>query len=163
MHVLAKSLCTLALAAFAAGPALAETGSFVANFGALAIGKITTLSPGHLFWTGSFSGVLFDAADGPMNNASVTCPSTNDLDFNAGTGKIAGYCLISDGESSIVASYTCSGAPGTCEGGTASWGEGTGKWAGWTADVTFSGYLGKTLEDGSVPTHAIWNVNYTTP
>ena len=32
--------------------------------GALAVGKITTLNPGHLFWTGAFSGVIFDAAGG---------------------------------------------------------------------------------------------------
>lgn len=163
MRMITKSLCTLAVSVLAAQPVLAEKGSFVANFGALAVGKITTLSPTHLFWTGAFSGVIFDAADGPMNHAFVTCPSTNDLDFAAGKGVITGKCLISDGaDSTIVATFICTGAPGSCE-GTGTWADGTGKWAGWTAEVTFTGQLGKALEDGSVPTYAVWNVNYETP
>jgi hypothetical protein len=159
MHMFTSSACILAVATSLAAPALAGEGTFVALSGALAVGKVTTLSPGHVFWTGSLSGVIFDAAGGPMTHAQVTCPSMDDLDFNKGKAVIEGRCLISGGaDSSIVATFTCSGAPGSCA-GRATCSEGTGKWVGRTAaDVTFTGQRGKALEDRSVPTYAVWTV-----
>lgn len=163
MRNIIKTLCGVALSALAMAPAAAEEGTFVANFGALAVGKVTTLTPTHLFWTGAFSGVLFDAAGGPFDRAFVTCPGTNDMDFKAGTSILSGHCLITDGaESAIVATWACEGAPGSCE-GTGTWNDGSGKWQGWTADATFTAQLGKALEDGSVPTYAVWTVHYKTP
>lgn len=163
MRNIINMLGGVALSALAMAPAHAEEGSFTGQFGALAVGKITTLTPTHVFWAGAFSGSLFDAAGGPFDRASVTCPGTNDLDFGAGTSALAGYCVVSDGaESAIVVTWDCAGVPGYCE-GTATWADGTGKWQGWIAEATFTATLGKTHEDGSTSTSAVWTVNYKTP
>jgi len=164
MRNITATLCGLTLSAWAIVPAIAAEGDSVINFGGLAVGNVTTLTPSHLFWAGAFSGALFDEAHGPFDHAFVTCPGTNDLDFGAGTSVISGYCLISDGaDSAIIATFACTGAPGTCEDGTATWHDGSGKWQGWTAVAKWTAQLGKALENGSVPFHANWSVHYTSP
>jgi hypothetical protein len=155
-----RTICGVAFSAMAVLPAAAEEGAFVANFGALAVGKITTLTPTQVFWSGAFSGAVFDAAGGPFDHAFVTCPGTNDLDFAAGTSVLSGYCLVTDGaDSAIVVTFSCTGAPGICADGTAAWNDGSGKWQGWTADATWTAQLGQPQEDGSISTYAVWTVN----
>ncbi|MGQ0609515.1 MAG: hypothetical protein ACT4N9_00200 [Paracoccaceae bacterium] len=163
MRSIINTLGGAALWALAMTPATAEEVTFTGHFGALAVGQITTLTPTHVFWAGAFSGSVFDAAGGPFDRVSVTCPGTNDLDFGAGTSVMSGYCVVSDGaDSTIVATWECAGTPGSCE-GTGTWADGTGKWQGWTADATFTAQLGKTHEDGTTSTTAVWTVTYRTP
>lgn len=156
----------LALAAsVAAVPAWAEEGTFQARFGFLAVGSVTPLEEGHVFWSGHFSGSLSDlSGQGPVHNAFVQCPGTNDLDLNAGTAALEGYCVVSDGgESRIFIRWNCTGRPGTCDEGRAEWTSGTGRWAGLTATATFTAQLGPALSDGSVPGYAVWDVAYAAP
>ena len=160
------------LAAFAAaaifaggGSVLAEDGTMTMELGALAVGNITTLTEGRVFWTGHFSGSAVNIGDeGPIRRAFVTCPGTNELNFVDNTSKLSGFCVLSDGaESRLLVEWTCTGTPGACVDGTGTWSNGTGKWEGYRADVTWTTQLGAALEDGSTPAYATWTINYSTP
>ena len=156
----------LAFVAFSicAGSAAAEEGTMTMEFGALAVGNVTTLSEGHLFWAGHFSGAAINTSGtGPIERAFVTCPGTNELNFGANTSELPGVCVLSDGaDGRIQVKWTCTGTPGTCLDGTGTWSDGTGRWKGLTADVTWTAQLGAALDAGSVPPYATWTVNYKT-
>lgn len=84
----------ISAACLAAAPSRAETLTVDTNFGWLSVGSSTTISEGHVFWLGEFSGTLSDMGAGTiLDHAAVQCPAWFDINFVTGVRTAGGYCV----------------------------------------------------------------------
>jgi hypothetical protein len=150
-----------ALAGFSA-TSYAADGKAVGDFGWFGVGKAYELEKGHYFCVGEFSGTFFsDHGDGGLfHRAGVKCPGWLDQDFNAGTSKGGGTCIITDlqGDQAYV-TWRNAGKPGPGGRGPGSfeYTGGTGKYAGISGRNPFVGVTQINWADGTASGYSTWN------
>jgi hypothetical protein len=134
----------------------------VGDFGWFGVGKAHELEKGHFFWVGEFSGTFFsDKGDGGLFHlAGVKCPGWLDQDFNAGTSKGGGTCIVTDlqGDRAYL-TWSNAGKPGPGGRGPGSfrYTGGTGKYAGMSGSGRFVGVTQVNWADGTASGYSIWN------
>ena len=140
----------------------AADGKAVGEFGWFGVGKAYELEKGHFFWVGEFSGTFFsDHGDGGLFHlAGVRCPGWLDQDFNAGTSKGGGTCIVTDlqGDQAYL-SWSNGGKPGPGGRGQGSfqYTGGTGKYADMSGNGRFVGVTQVNWADGMASGYSIWN------
>lgn len=78
-------------------PTLANSYTSVGQFGWFAVGNTTQVSETQMYWTGEFSGTYFADEEGHfLNNASMRCPGSMEIDLANNAQKARGYCMFSD-------------------------------------------------------------------
>lgn len=163
-----KLLAVASLFVLAAGVAHAQgmpkKGSFTGKFGWYAVGKITQLDEGHVFFSGEFSGVFFnDKPGGPMDGIGVQCPGVNDVTFGASGGHSManGVCVLIDTDGDkIFSRWAITGAfPVGTEPGDWEFTGGTGKYAGIKGKNKFQCVNNPPASTG----YCKWWVNYELP
>ncbi len=115
-------------------------------FGWLAVGSITMIDKGHVYWTGQFSGAYTDGDPNSfLNGTSWQCPGFNDVGVMAG-----GYCVITDGAGdALYAKWQNDGGVPVSHGSYTYTG-GTGKFTGATGGGNFAGHFaGPAHPDGT--------------
>jgi hypothetical protein len=134
----------------------------VGQFGWFGVGKAHEMEKGHYFWVGEFSGTFFsDKGDGDLFHlAGVKCPGWLDQDFNAGTSKGGGTCIITDlqGDQAYI-TWSNGGTPGPGGRGPGSfeYTGGTGKYSGISGKNSFVGVTQVNWSDGTASGYATWN------
>lgn len=140
----------------------AADGKAVGDFGWFGVGKAYELEKGHFFWVGEFSGTFFsDHGDGGLfHRAGVKCPGWLDQDFNAGTSKGGGTCIVTDlqGDQAYL-SWRNAGKPGPGGRGPGSfqYTGGTGKYADMSGNGRFVGVTQVNWADGTASGYSTWN------
>jgi hypothetical protein len=141
-----------------------KKGSFTGKFGWYAVGKVTELEKGRLFFTGEFSGVFFnDKSGGALDGIGVQCPGVNEIIFGADGGKSVanGVCTLIDMEGDrIYSRWAISGSfPVGTEPADWEFTGGTGKYAGIKATGRFDTTVLAPTNSG----FSIWNMPYELP
>ena len=134
----------------------------VGNFGWFGVGKAHEMEKGHFFWVGEFSGTFFsDKGEGGLfHRAGVKCPGWLDMDFNAGTSKGGGTCIVTDLQGDqVFMTWNNAGAPGPGGRGPGSYQYtgGTGKYADISGIGRFVGVTQINWADGTVSGYSTWN------
>jgi len=157
------SLLVLAVGA-AQAQGIPKKGSFTGKFGWFAVGKVTELEKGHIFFAGEFSGVFFnDKAGGVLDGIGVQCPGVNDITFGPNGARSAanGVCVLIDVEGDkIFSSWQIAGSfPNGTEPADWEMTGGTGKYAGIKGKNKFQCWNNPAASTG----YCKWWVNYEMP
>lgn len=165
MRKITLAACLLALVAGGAhAQAMPKKGSFTGKFGWYAVGKVTELEKGRLFFTGEFSGVFFnDKAGGVMDGIGVQCPGVNEIIFGADGAKSTanGVCTLIDPDGDrIYSRWAISGSfPVGTEPADWEFTGGTGKYTGIKGKNKFQCVNNPAASTG----YCKWWVNYELP
>lgn len=107
------SALALGLGLLASGPADAEEVKAEVNFAWLSVGTSFTISEGHIYWVGEFSGTSSDVAGGNsiFDNSASQCPAWFDIDFPNQKSAAGGYCVttLASGDT-VQISWHCEGS-----------------------------------------------------
>ena len=147
LHRLASAVAmTALLTVLGPGTTFAADYKMNGNFGWLAVGAVTQIDKGHLYWTGQFSGPYQDGdKSSPLSNMSWDCPGYNDFGIVAG-----GYCVMTDNAGDALYAKWPSDGTAPHASGSFTFNGGTGKFAGATGGGKFTAdFVGASHPDGN--------------
>jgi hypothetical protein len=121
---------------------LAKQGKYRGMFSIRSTGTTHEIEQGHVFFTGTSSGVFFnDVANGFLDKSAVECPEVADIVNGRSIGG-HGYCIVTDkdGDKAFGVWQGKSTGPNVDE-GDLQWTGGTGKYSGLKGNNTWR-YIG---------------------
>ena len=143
---------------------LPKKGTFTGKFGWYAVGKVTELEKGHVFFVGEFSGVFFnDTPGGALDTIGVQCPGANQVVFASAGAHHAGngVCTLIDTDGDKIFSTWEVRDSFPNDSAPADWQMigGTGKYAGIRGKNKFQCYNNTNASTG----YCKWWVSYEMP